>query len=406
MWALLSATFAGNLFLIARIWDGINDPLMGYLAQHTRSRWGRYRPWLLWMAVPTALTFVLLFYVPDWSEGGKEAYAIGTYVLFTMAFTALNIPYGTLTAVISPDYGERSRLTGFRMTFAMLGAILAGYAFLPMVGRFDDPGQGYLWAAIFFGMVLVGTLGIGFFAVKEQLQVAQEAFASFWSGWQSLSKNRPFWMLCITFGSCFVAYAVFASSIPYFGRYFLQDASLTSWLLLAVMGTTAVSIPIWTRLSSRLGKRGVFLVGALFYAIAMMGFFFLTPEQKIGAILLMILHGIGNGAAVLSSWAMVADTIEYGEWKTGVRVESMLYGVYGFFIKLGIGIGIWLVSRGLTLSGYVPNEAQSSEALQGIQLLLSLVPLFWIVVAFIAMGLYRIDTRLHRQIREELSHIG
>ncbi|MEM7369382.1 MAG: MFS transporter [Bacteroidota bacterium] len=400
--AMLSAAFAGNLFLLTRIWDGINDPLMGYLAQRTRSRWGTYRPWLLWMAFPVGISFVLLFLVPDVSQEGKQWYAIITYVVFTMAFTAMNIPYGTLTAVMTPDYAERGRLTGYRMTFAMVGAILAGYAFLTISGKWEDASQGYFWAACLFALILIITLGIGFFTVREELTTQIVPSLSLSTSWAALRSNRPFWMLSITFGSCFVAYAVFVSILPYLGRYLLGDEEVTANLLLVVMGTTAASIPVWTWLSKRIGKKAVFLAGASFYILAMAGLFFLESDQHTLVYGWLLIHGLGNGAAVFTSWAMIADTIEYGQWKSGIRLESMIYGVYGFFIKLGIGIGIWLAGQGLSLGGYVANGEQSEEALRSIRLLVSLVPLVWIVIAVIAMMAYRIDPALHQRIRDEI----
>lgn len=400
--ALLSAAFAGNLFLFSRIWDGLNDPIMGYLAQRTRSRWGTYRPWLLWMAIPVGLSFVALFYMPDFSLQGKQWYAIGTYLLFTMAFTALNIPYGTLTAVLTSDSVERGKLTGYRMTFAMVGAILAGYAFLPLTELSTDLQTGYLWAAGIFALILISTLLIGFFSIKEEVVIHRFTQPNLREGWRALLQNRPFWMLCITFGSCFAAYAVFMSILPYFGQYFLGDPSLTPTLLLAVMGMTAVSIPGWTWLSKRWGKRSIFLMGSACYLLAMGAIFFLTSDPSMVVYACMILYGIGNGAVVLTSWAMIADTVEYGEWKTGLRLESMLYGVYGFFIKLGIGIGIWLAGQGLEMGGYIANVDQSSDTLRSIQLLLSAVPCLWIVIACLAMWTYHIDTELHLRIRKEL----
>lgn len=400
--AALSAAFAGNLFLLTRIWDGINDPLMGYLAQRTRSRWGTYRPWLLWMAVPLGISFVLLFIVPDLSLGGKQVYAVITYVLFTMAFTAINIPYGTLTAVMTPDYTERGRLTGFRMTFAMVGAILAGYAFLTISGTWEEASQGYFWTACLFAGILVLTLGIGFFTVREKILTQQAPSHSLPKSWAALRSNRPFWMLSITFGSCFAAYAVFVSILPYLGRYFLGDEGITANLLLVVTGTTAASIPAWTWLSKRVGKKAVFLAGACFYLLAMTGMFFLGSDQQLMAYGWMFIYGLGNGAAVFTSWAMIADTVEYGQWKSGIRLESMIYGVYGFFIKLGIGIGIWMAGQGLDLGGYVANVEQSTEALRNIRLLVSLVPLGWIVIATIAMLAYQIDPAMHQRIRDEI----
>ena len=394
--------FAGGLFLLARIWDGLNDPLMGYLAQRTRSRWGQYRPYLLLAAVPVALSMVLLFAAPDLSPAGRKWYAAATYLFFGMAFTALNVPYGTLTALMTNDYGERARLTGFRMTFAMLGGITAGYGFLPAVQALGGGVLGYRRAALVAGIVIVLTLWASFATVRERVTPAAVPVLSLRRGWRSLRHNRPFWLLAVAFAACFAAWAAFAATAPYYFRYVLAQPSLTSFGLLAVMGTTAASIPVWTYLSRRYGKHRVFMIGAMGYLLAFVGLL-LIPQPSLPLLFaLFVVQGIGNGSAAFTSWAMLPDTVEYGAWRSGDRAEGLLYGVYGFFVKLGLGLGAALTGWGLSLSGYLPGATQSEATLQAIRLLLALVPMLCVLLALLAIAFYPITPQRHAEIRAAL----
>lgn len=400
----IEAGFVGGLFLIARIWDGINDPIMGYLAQKTRTRWGTYRPYLLFAAFPMAISMILLFYAPELSTSGKLVYAAITYIFFGMAFTAYNVPYGTLTAVMTDDYHERSRLTGFRMTFAMLGGILAGVGMLPLVERLGGGEQGFLLAAVIFSAIIFITNLSGFFSVKERIIPQKSASTALGESFKNLQKNRPFWLLCIAFGCCFAALGVYSATIAYYFEYYMGNKEGTSGALLIMMGTTAVTIPFWAWLAQKIGKRTVFLIGAGFYLIAFMGLFFIQPENTVMIYFWLFAQGIGNGAAAFTSWAMLPDTVEYGEWKTGQRTAGLSYGIFGFCFKLGLGIGGATTGFVLSVAGYLPGEVQSPEVLLAIRTLLTLVPMGLIIISFVSIWQYRITASLHQKILTDLQH--
>lgn len=400
---LIPAAFAGALFLLARIWDGINDPIMGYLAQRTRSRWGSYRPYLLFASFPLAVSMALLFSAPEFSETGKLVYVVGTYLLFGMTFTLLNVPFGTLTAVMTSDYEERSTLTGYRMTFAMVGGIIAGFLFLPFVNLFDDPIKGYQYAGLIMGGILVVTLLISFFTVKETEKIASNSSISLNEVKKHLKLNRPFWLLAIAFGCCFAALGLFSATVNYYFDYYIGDKSLVAYAMLVVMGTTALSIPVWVWVANRWDKRIAFLIGAGFYILAYGAMFWVQPNQLYLLFGLFFIQGIGNGSAAFASWAMIPDTVEFGEWKSGIRIEGVLYGIYGVALKLGLGLGAAITGFGLSYLGYVPNVEQSTTALFGIKSMLTLGPLFFIIAAFCAIYFYRISKDDHKKIREALA---
>jgi len=398
----IDPAWIAGLFLLARLWDGINDPLMGFLAQRTRSKWGSYRPYLLWAAFPLALSMFLLFYVPEFLEDYKYAYVAISYLFFGMAFTAFNVPYGTLTAVMSPDYHERGKLTGYRMTFAMLGGIVGATLILPTVKAFGGGREAYAWTGALFGIIILLTSVGSFMTVREKARIKIQNGASFLKGFDVLKKNRPFWLLALCFAACFAAYAVFATSVPYYCQYVLGNEDLASWILLALTGITALGIPFWSWLSPKIGKRMIFLIGALAYILAYIGLYFLPSLPQNLIYPLMVIHGIGNAAAVYTSWAILPDTIEYGQWKGGERVEGLSYGIYGFCFKAGLGLGGALALSWLDSSGYVAGAEQTAAVKASLSQLVSLIPMGLIIIAAIALWFYPIDAKMHREIREEV----
>ncbi|MEO0472641.1 MAG: MFS transporter [Bacteroidota bacterium] len=405
---LLAPVAAGNIFLIARFWDAINDPLMGLLAQRTRTRWGTYRPYLLFAGIPTAIALVLLFVKPFDDPDQNFWYAFFTYLIFGMAFTALNIPYGTLSAVITDSYHERIRLNGFRMTFALAGGLAIGLFAQRVIGLSENVEQGHIWMAMAVGGILLTGLLITFFGIKEpireQLSHRGESFTNLL---KVLRRNRPFWLMTATFGCCFIALAIFSSMILFYFEHVQGAKDMGGTAIFWYMGGNVVSVPIWSWLAGRLGKKGVFLLGA---SLSIVGFFclYFVPSGEAGwAVACLSLHGLGNGAAAFSSWAMPADTVDYGEYKTGVRAEGVSYGVYGFFLKLGIGVGLWMSGVGLEMSGYVANAVQSVESIEGIRLLISLAPMCFIALAMFCMLFYTISAKRHTEIQvalEEKNH--
>lgn len=394
----LSPALAGLIFLIARPFDGITDPLMGYLAQRHRSPWGTYRPFLLYAAIPAALCFFALFSAPELSGNWAFAYALGLYLLFSICFTAFNIPYAALTAVMTEDYHERGKLTGFRMSFALIGAIIAGYVTPSLLGLEG----GYQIMAGLYSGILIFSLLVAFFSVRERQVTTASPQYTLRDTLMMLRQNPPFWLVTLCFASCFASALAFSGMIQYYFTYYIKDISEMGIALLCFSGATAVSIPFWTWISTIWSKKVALMIGLGISILAYILLFGLAPDQKIFLFLLLILHGIGNGAAAFASWAMPADTIEYGEWRTGVRATGMTFGVYGVFLKVGMAIGSSLVGLGLSYAGYVALAEQSPQTLVGIRALLTLLPAFFLLIALISMARYRLSPQKHKEIREAL----
>lgn len=395
----LSPALAGLIFLIARPFDGLTDPLMGYLAQRHRSRWGRFRPFLLYSALPGAICFYALFSAPTLSGNWAFLYALGMYLLFSLFFTAFNIPYGALTAVMTNDYHERGKLTGFRMTFALLGAIIAGYVSPTLLGI---EGGYQLMAGLYAG-ILVMCLLVAFFSVRERSIESAQPQASLKESLKMLRNNRPFILVTTTFACCFASALAFSGMVQYYFTYYRHDQAGMSLALLCFSGGTAASIPFWAWLARQIGKRSVLITGLLISTLAYGLMFFLSAEERLLLWVILGLHGLGNGAIAFASWAMPADTIEYGEWQSGIRAEGITYGVYGVFLKIGMAIGSSLIGLGLSYVGYVAHAEQSAEILWGIRALMTLLPAFFLLLALLCMSLYRLSPSRHQEIRRELA---
>ncbi len=400
----LSATFLGALFLGARIWDGINDPIMGYVASRTHTRWGSYRPYLLWGAPLLALSMYWLFAVPNWALSAQAWYVGLSYVAFGMVFTFYNIPYGSLTAVMTQSYHERSLLTGYRMVFAMAGGIFGATLFTPLVAYWGGGKEGYALAAAIFAVVVLLSSLPTFFLVKESVPVRDEENPDPRAASTFLRSNGPFWWLCLAFGSAFAAYSLFAATLPFAAKYLFGREEITVSLILMLMGITGLTIPAWTWAAQRIGKRGVFLWGALCYGLGYVLLAWVPATIHVSVLYaIFAIMGVGNGAAAFTSWAMLPDTIEYGKWKTGLRAPGLTYGVFGFFFKLGLGIGAALAGGLLAWSGYPSEGITPERLLPTIRAGISWIPLAITALAWWAVWKYPITAAMHVNIQNDLA---
>jgi GPH family glycoside/pentoside/hexuronide:cation symporter len=408
----ISATVASFVFFIGRFfWDAITDPIIGWLADRTKTRWGSYRPFVLFGAIPLAVSFAMMFYTPDLSENGKIAYAIGTFMLFNLAFTIGNVPYGTLIASLTEDYAERSRLAGFRMTLGVCGGFVGAAVAAHFLGLWDAGAAGYFKIASIFALILVLTSLITFSSVKERVQVIRKKVSLF-KALSMIRKNRPFISLTLCFFFNYAALYLILAIIPYYFQYYLQQPDLQGRGLALIYITAGLSIPAWVWVAKRAGKHNVYLFGGIAYIIGLVGLFLSPAGNMVPQYIFMGITALGAGSSAFAGWAMLADTIEFGEWASGIRVEALLFGIFGFFFKLGSGLGQALAAWGLdifqyqypikALDGTMEPQAQSDLTLEGISMILSLVPAALILASMIALAFYEISPEQHRRLLRSL----
>ena len=401
----IAASAAGTLFIVVRVWDAIFDPLMGVIADRTNTRWGKFRPWVLWTALPFGLMGILTFLTPDLSPSGKLVYAYATYILMMMVYSANNLPYSALTGVITGDVAERTSLSSYRFVCAILGAFVVQVLALPMVKYFGhgNSATGYRVTMAILSVIAVGLFVITFFTVKERIRPDPRQESSVVRDFASLAKNGPWIALFALTIVVFIGFTMRSGSMVYYFKYFVGREDLFSAFNVCGLASTIVGILVSTPLSMRYGKRDLFMV-SLFATAVFMSAFLVIPAHAIPLMFaLEILRQFAYGLTTPLLWSMMADVADFGEWSTGRRATGIVYSALVFGLKVGLGVGGAVAGWVLSLYGYVPNAAQSAEALLGIRMVASVfasIPYFLGVVCLI---FYKITRQLNIQIADELA---
>ena len=396
----LSPSAAGWVFAAALIWDAAFDPVMGYLANRTRSRWGRYRPYLLFGAIPLAASWMLIF-LPTGLEGtALLMFAIAAHVLFRTMYAVVNMPYLALGSVITSDSNERGVLAGVRMLFAASCGLFAAFSTLRLVELFGGGQSGFLVTAALFGSIACVALFIVFASTNEVATSAAEteSHPSINDIVLMLRSNTAFWLISGGMLGASIAGTMFNKTLPYYFKYALDREDLIGTALTVLTGAVMLSIPMWTWVMKRSSKRTMWLSG-LVIAICVYPTLYFGPETTAFWLPLLALAGVGAGASYLGFWSTVPDTVEFGEWRTGVRAEGALFGVVVLIQKSALGLSAAALGEMLSRVGYSANIAQTPQTLAAMKLLMLGVPLVAMLIAGAFVACYPIDQQLHRQLR-------
>ncbi len=415
---------AGTVLLIVKIWDAVNDPVIGWLTDRTNTRWGRRRPWLLFGALPFGFFFFLQWIVPPFDTPGKFAYYLLIALLFDTAFTIVNVPYTALTPELTRDYDERTSLNSFRFAFSIGGSILGGVLHQIIVARFpDDPQTGYLVSGALIGM-LIALPFLWCFAGTRERYAPEEGSdeLSLPEQIRYVFKNRPFlfvvgiymfsWLAVQITSAVLTFYIVFwIGSVPQFpttafGLSFNDANAIIPLMLFVVQGSALVFLFIWSAVSRRIGKKAVYMIGSLIWIAVQSFLFFVQPEQITLAIILGLVAGAGIATAYLIPWSMMPDVIELDELETGQRREGMFYGFMVLLQKLGLALGLFLVGQALQASGF--NESlgagqQPASALMAIRLMIGPVPTIVLICGMVLTAFYPITRAKHEALLARLA---
>jgi Na+/melibiose symporter-like transporter len=422
----ITAAAAGTLLVVVRVWDAIFDPAMGVIADRTSTRWGKFRPWVLWTAVPFGIMGFLTFMTPDLSAGGKLVYAYLTYIVLMMVYSANNLPYSALSGVMTGDLGERTSLSSYRFVCAMIAQLVIQGLALPMVHHFGqgDNAKGYQVTIGIFSALAVVLFLITFSTTRERIQPPPGQKATVKQHFADLLKNGPWLAMFVLTLVLFITLAMRGSVVPYYFTYFVDKPSLAGLLgrfganpadeggivslgfsVFNVLGTlsTIVAIFFSKALAVRFGKRNVFVAGLVGTVLFTAVFFFLPA----GAVALMfaseMLRQFAYGFTIPLLWAMMADVADFSEWKTGRRATAIVFSAIVFALKAGLGFGGAITGYVLSLYGYVPNVAQGAAALDGIRLTMSVFPAITFAICAVCLLFYRIDKRCEIQMTDELT---
>lgn len=397
-YAGVNAAAVGTIMLISRVFDGISDIIMGVIVDRTKSKFGKARPWLLRMCIPFAISGILLFSVPtDWAETPKLVYVFITYNLVsTVIYTAINVPYSALNALMTQDAYERSVLSIFRNLLATAGTLLINTFTLPLVEKFGDNASAWTKTFCVFGVVAVAAFLINFFGTKERVKpVAQEngqvKDVPFKEGVKALFQNKYWIMMTGMLALFFLMYSVNGGATVFYAKDILGSRDLVATIngifnVVQIAGMFFIAM-----LVKKLGKRNVFAVGLVLDIVGMLILNFSGGSMTL-IVVSSIIRGIGNSCGGATMWAMVSDTIDYGEWKTGYRTEGLVNSACSFGYKIGNGIGSALLGVILEAGGYVGEAlVQTPEALFSIKICFVWIPVVVYVIGLVIMKFWNLD---------------
>ena len=404
----LSAAQAGLIYLIASIFDGATDPLAGAVADRTRTRWGRYRGYVLFGGIPLALAFVLMYYRPPLLEGlALFAWLLGTHLIFRLTYTAVSIPYTSLSACITNDSNERASLAGYRIVFATLAAFTVVFFTQPIVAAFsteDHPAYGFTVAAAVFAVLATLIYPLVFVSTTEhhEPEASDHAGLSFAEYRRSLFSNGAFWSAVLAICAAVICTTALSKSVLYYFKYYLNDEANSRYALICMAALGLVVVPAWTMLTRLTAKRTVWGIATIWSLTALVLFAFVDIRSTPYMIAWYLFAHVGSLGFSYTFWAVLPDTIEYGEWRSGIRAESFVFGLGQFFLKVALGIGAGLFGWLLDLVGYVPNEAQSETTLAGLKWIMVALPGAGVLLAAVAMSRFPMGRGDHGRIVQEL----
>jgi GPH family glycoside/pentoside/hexuronide:cation symporter len=400
----ISAAAAGTIMLVARFWDMLSDPIMGIIADKTKTRWGKFRPYILWMALPYSILAVLTFTTPDLGQTGKIIWAGITYFSLMTVFTAINLPYSSLGAVMTSDSYERAGLNSYRFIFAFIGQLIVSGTALTLAKYFGngDNAKGYQITLLLFSVISFILFMITFKSTKERIQPLKEQKESLKEDFRNLFKNKPWVILFFVGIISFIMFAIQNLSIAYYFKYYIGKEENVQ--LFNVVGTIAliVAIPFSKALAKRFSKKNVFIASSLISGFFFILLFLPTEKNIVSIYIINILAKMAYAPAVPLLWTMLADTADYSEWKTGRRSTGLVFSAATFAQKAGWGIGGALAGWLLYLFKFVPNIAQSATSVLGIKLMISIIPGILYMTCAIFLFFYTIDKKTCEVMQIEL----
>lgn len=381
---------AGLAILIAKQWDWINDPLVGYLSDRTRSRWGRRRPFLLFGAIPFGAIFCLMWWRPPIAtQTGLAVYYGAIYVLYDAVATCVYMPYFALTPELTQDYDERTALTTYRMAFSILGSIITYILPWVIVGSFrPENASRVLLTGVLFAILSVLPLLATFWGTRERPERAAVERPGLRESVRAALDNRPFLMIAGLYLLTWLTVSIVQAVLVYYLKYWLDMESQADTLFAVIFVTALLVLPAWEWVSRRTEKRLAYAYGIGFWAVVQIALVLVGPGTPTAVVLgLGALAGIGVAAAHVLPWAMIPDTIEWDEARTGKRHEGMFYSLIMLAQKAAAGVAIFLLGVGLEAAGYVANApAQPPSALTAIRVMTGPVPAL-LLCGGIALGL-------------------
>ena len=417
----LPAAVVGTLFLVTRVWDSAFDPIVGVVADRTHSRWGKFRPYLLFLAIPFSVIGVLTFVTPPFGDNGKLIYAYVTYSLMMMVYSAINVPYASLLGVMSDNPKERNTLSTYRMAFAYIGSFIALLLFMPMVNFWSGHSkeiaaqqQGWTLAVAVIA-VMCALLFIGCFAfTRERVKALHEKQAPLKEDLKDLWKNRPWWILLGAGVAALVFNSIRDGATVYYFKYFIVEEDfqtisffgvsfVLSGLYLSVGQIANIAgVILAAPVSNRIGKKQTYMGSMAIASVLSILFFWFDKDNLALIFTFQILISICAGSIFPLLWSMYADCTDYSELKTGNRATGLIFSSSSMSQKFGWAIGSALTGWLLSYFGFVANEVQQAEAIQGIKMFMSFLPAAGTLLSIVFISMYPLSEKKMLEISAAL----
>jgi sugar (glycoside-pentoside-hexuronide) transporter len=401
----------------------IFNPIMGLIADRTNTRWGKFRPWVLWTAVPFGVFSLLAFTTPNLGEQGKIYYAAITYTLLVTIYAANNLPYAALSGVLTGNMSERNSLSSYRFVAVMIAQFIIQVLLLPLVLALGDGDQAEGFRKTMLIFAIVGTIFfiITFLTTKERIVPTPEQKSTVKQDLVDLIRNKPWLLMLVVIVMVFINLALKGGSYIYYFQYFVDRAALTQFLdgvgfhgdpVSTGFGIfngggiifMIVGIGFARPLADRFGKRNVFSAGLFASTLFLLAFVFFPPDAIKTIFVSQILHGFFYGITIPLLWAMIADVADYSEWKNNRRATAIVFSAMILGLKFGLAVGGALVAKLLDIYGYVPDAAlQSPEVVQGVKLSISVYASIPFLICCVVLFFYEINKQMETRIETELA---
>ena len=417
----MEAAAVGTMFLITRVWDSFFDPVVGILADRTETRWGKFRPYLLFLAIPFAVIGVFTFFTPAFSSADKVIYAYVTYSLMMIVYSGINVPYASLLGVMSPDPKDRNVLSTYRMAFAYIGSFVTLLLFMPMVNYFsgnskviEDQQHGWFMAVIVIAIACAVLFLLCFAFTRERVKPIREKPAPLKDDLKDLLRNKPWWILLGAGISALLFNPIRDGATVYYFKYYVEEdlfgtvnvlniPLVLSGLYLALgQAANILGVVLAAPLSNRVGKRYTYM-GAMIIATALSILFYgLGSNDLIFIFILQVLISICAGSIFPLLWSMYADCADYSEYKTGNRATGLIFSSSSMSQKLGWAIGTAMTGWLLAYFGFEANQVQNAETISGIRMFMSVFPAVGTILSVIFIYFYPLTEDKLKDITKEL----
>ncbi|MFI3299635.1 MAG: MFS transporter [Rikenellaceae bacterium] len=411
----ISPAIVGTMLLVTRIWDSVNDPIMGIVADRTSTRWGKYRPYLLWGAIPFAIIGTLTFFVPDFSQGGKIAYAYITYTLMMMVYTFVNVPYASLLGVMTPNVKTRNTLASYRMFMAYVGSFVTFMIFQPLIDGIDGALTGtaptgeisqnptaWTLATMVIGITSAVFFFLCFKWTKERVKPINDQNGTIKEDLKALAKNWPWWVLLVAGIAALLFNSIRDGVTLFYFADFVKDGykvpmvgwSLGTLYLIIGQFCNMIGVAFAAPISNKIGKKNLYIIAMVIAAVLSIIFYGFEADQYYMIFIFQALISMCAGIIFPLLWSMYADIVDYQEKLTGRRMTGLIFSSSSMSQKMGWALGGALTGWLLSIYGYDAGLAQQSEhTLSGIKLMMSIIPAACCALAVVAMIIYPLSDK-------------